>query len=264
MLALSVAEALKAAAKPALEVSRGWSPRSRSTARSVGMPRGGGNGAGPRSWLDLARTMGTRDPEGSMADDVVTVGNDAGSTAAETTVDAGLPIGGPPVATTCAVASGPAYSPSGTIPVVNAGGRKRAPFRLDASFVTDGPNGKAPACCSVRQFIKWDSAFANWRGGPPHSGFPSSSSPNTWIEDRDTSDKRYGWRAGPHSDPQAGCGDEYKTGRSQDMANGDTYCGRDTPSGPADMTGQWQFRQDVVDTCTGATKARSTVITINW
>jgi len=49
------------------------------------------------------------------------------------------------------------------------------------------------------------------------------------------------------------------------MANGDTYCGNDNPSGPTSMTGQFQFRLDINDTCNGnAVKASTPVITINW
>lgn len=175
----------------------------------------------------------------------------------------------PPPAPTgqCYVTSGPAYTPSGTIPVTNAGGRKSAPFSMAATFgtayVTLPP--RKPSCCEVRQYIKWDNAFHTWRGGPPHSGFPSSATAGTWYEDRDANDKRYGHRSGTHSDPIAGCGDEYRTGSTQDQANGDTYCGRDAPGGPSSMTGQYQFQLKVIDTCNGnAEKASGSVITINW
>jgi hypothetical protein len=218
---------------------------------------------------------GTRNPDGDSDEDAMTVNGDGDSG-----TPAFVPAPAPPVtppspppppgpaapAQRCEVNSGPSYSPSGTIPVTVIGGRKRAQrFSLAATFTTDAATGKAPSCCWVRQMIKWDTAFHNSSGGPPHSGFPSSTPPNTWIEDRDTADKRYGHRSGPHSDPVAGCGDEYKTGSSQDMANGDTYCGKDSPTGPTAMTGQFQFQLQVIDTCNGdAVKASSSVITINW
>jgi hypothetical protein len=165
------------------------------------------------------------------------------------------------------VDSGPSYTPSGTIPVTDAGGRKRATFTMAATFgtafVTVPP--RKPACCEVRQYIRWDDAFHTWRGGPPHSGFPSSASANTWYEDRDTSDKRYGHRSGPHSDPIAGCGDEYLKDGARDQANGDTYCGRDSPGGPSALTGKFDFQLKVIDTANSiAVKASSSVITVNW
>jgi hypothetical protein len=117
----------------------------------------------------------------------------------------------------------------------------------------------------VRQYIKWDRRFHDWRGGPPHSGFPSGAAHDTWIEDRDTSDFRYGHRSGAHSDPRASCGDEYTKDGARDMANGDRYCGRDSPNGPDTMEGKWQFRQDAIDTCNGnSVKASSSVITVDW
>lgn len=163
----------------------------------------------------------------------------------------------------CSVTSGPTYTPSGTIPVTTSGGRKMAPFSFAATF--DSGSGKSPSCCEVHQFIKWDRAFHTANGGPPHSGFPSGAAADTWIEDRDQADKRYGHRSDSFSDPIGNCGDEYKTGGARDQANGDTYCGKDAPQGSTALTGQWQFRLDAVDTCNGnAVKASSPVITINW
>jgi hypothetical protein len=151
------------------------------------------------------------------------------------------------------------------VPVVKSGGRKRAPFKFNARFATNALTGATPSCCEVRQFIKWDSAFATWAGGPPHAGFPSSTPADTWIEDRDVNDKRYGHRSGTHSDPIAGCGDEYKSAWRQDQADGRKYCGRDSPGGPEALTGQWQFQLKVIDTCKGdAVKATSDVITVAW
>jgi hypothetical protein len=163
----------------------------------------------------------------------------------------------------CSVRSGPTYSPSGTIPVTKVGAKKTASFTFSASFNTDPAKGKKPACCEIRQFIQWDKTYGTWHGGPPHSGFPSGTPPGTWIEDRDTADKRYGHRSGPHSDPILGCGDEYKTAGVHDQLNGDTYCGRDSP-GTTAPAGQWQFQLHVIDTCKGGTKASSSIITINW
>jgi hypothetical protein len=169
----------------------------------------------------------------------------------------------------CSVTSGPTYTPNGVIPVTTTGGRKRATFNFAATFGTASWwqfwSSADPACCEVRQYIKWDEAFHNYRGGPPHSGFPSTATHGTWYEDRDTADKRYGHRSGTHSDPIAGGGDEYTKGGVRDQANGDQYNGRDSPGGPSSITGQYQFKLAVIDTCDGnREKATSPVITINW
>jgi hypothetical protein len=170
-----------------------------------------------------------------------------------------------PAACACHVKSGPTYSPTGTIPVTTSGGRKSATFDMAAEFHNDTSTGKCPRCCEVRQYIKWDEAYAISRGGPPHSGFPSSATHDTWYEDRDTSDNRYGHRSGTHSDPIASCGDEYLTGTTRDQANGDKYCGKDSPGAPSSRTGKYNFQLKVIDTCNGnAEKASSSVITINW
>jgi hypothetical protein len=170
-----------------------------------------------------------------------------------------------PPAKSCKVASGPTYTPSGTVPVTTSGGKKKASFTMAASFTKAAADAHDPACCEVRQFIKWDEAFEKENGGPPHSGFPSSTKHGTWIEDRDANDKRYGHRAGTHSDPVAHCGDEYKSGATRDQASGGKYCGKDGPNGPEAMKGQFQFQLKVVDTCNAdAVKVSSSVITINW
>jgi hypothetical protein len=175
----------------------------------------------------------------------------------------------PPSSTPCAchVKSGPTYTPTGTIPVTTSGSSKTAgQFTMAAEFHKDIPAGKCPRCCEVRQYIKWDAAFATQAGGPPHSGFPSTTPHSTWIEDRDSSDHiRLGHRSGAHSVPMANCWNQYLTGSTQDMANGDKYCGKDQPSGLSSDTGSYNFQLKVIDTCNGnAEKASSSVITINW
>jgi hypothetical protein len=177
-----------------------------------------------------------------------------------------------PPACECELASGPSYTPTGAIPVTTAGGRMSANFDLAASFVNNPAQNKLPSCCHVQQYIKWDSRFATWRGGPPHAGFGAAPA-DTWIEDRDTSDGRYGRRSGPHSQPLPNCADEYKTGARRDMLNGDTYCGKDNPGGPASIpgpggapsprVGNYKF-QLVVFKTGGTAVARSSVITVTW
>ena len=257
---------------PAADSSRSfeWIAPSRRT-----QPFGAPDRAHDHSFGRIGLTdIATANPTGEeTGDEVLTqsdAGPDAGSDAGrDAGPDAGPEAGpdaGPDAGTTpannCSVRSGPSYTPSGTIPVTTAGGRKRATFDLAAAFDTDTATGKKPSCCEVRQFIKWDRAFHTWRGGPPHSGFPSSAAADTWIEDRGAAGFRYGHRTNPGV---AGCGDQYKAGATQDMANGDSYCGRDTPSGPTTMTGKFQFRLDVIEACAGGTtKTSSPVITVNW
>lgn len=182
------------------------------------------------------------------------------------------PPSGPPPCQ-CDVASGPTYTPSGAIPVTTSGDTMSATFNMAASFVNNPSAGKPASCCHVRQFIKWDARYAAWRGGPPHAGF-GSTAPDTWIEDRNADDTlRYGHRSPPHYLPSSGCGNEYKTGTVQDMANGDTFCGRDTPGGPTSRpapdgtpmprVGVYSFQLKVVDSG-GAVKQSSSVITVTW
>lgn len=170
-----------------------------------------------------------------------------------------------PPAKSCKVASGPTYSPTGDVPVTTSGGKKKAKFTMAATFTKDAAAGHDASCCEVRQYIKWDKAYEDDKGGPPHSGFGSGATHGTWYEDRDKDDKRYGHRSGTHSDPVAGCGDEYKTGDTQDQAKGNKYCGSDGPESVETRKGQYQFQLKVIDTCNAdAEKASSSVITIKW
>jgi hypothetical protein len=224
--------------------------------------------SGSTGWASAS----TRNPNGQESAEVITANSDSQGPTTDFTPAPGVsPLTPPPptsapvgTANKCSVSSGPSYKPTGTIPVTVDDLSKEASFSLAAAFDTDA-TGKKPSCCEVRQFIKWDSAYHKWWGGPPHGKFPSSAKADTWIEDRDPRDKRFGHRAGPHSDPGSSCSDEYKTRFAQDQANGNTYCGRDTARGPSTMTGEWHFRLDVIDTCNGdKTKASSPVITIDW
>ena len=223
----------------------------------------------------VAGTIGLQDPTRSPAgggggDEDVTANGDGGVKSEDGGVkseDGGVKSGGSgkPPADNCSVKSGPTYSPTGNIPVTKSGGRKSASFSFSAEFDKDATTGKKPSCCEVHQFIKWDKAYETSKGGPPHGGFPSGTKADTWIEDRDANDKRYGHRTDSHSDPIAGCGDEYKTGSTRDQANGNTYCGNDNPGAPESRKGQFQFQLKVVDTCNGdAVKATSSVISVNW
>jgi hypothetical protein len=163
--------------------------------------------------------------------------------------------------------SGPTYSPSGTIAPTIAGGRETAHFALRAEFENDPANGVFPSCCEIRQFIRWDAAAAAsfGAGGVPHGGFPAGTAANTWIEDRDAANNRYGRRSGPFSDPQTF--DQYldSTG-ARNQAFGHLYRGTDDPGGPAaGMAGTWRFLLRVVDVCNGNRQVGSDdFIRINW
>ncbi len=167
----------------------------------------------------------------------------------------------------CHVKSGPTYSPSGPLKATKSGSRKTSPlFNLAAEFENDTPNGKCPNSCQVRQYIKWSESFHKQWGGPPHSGFSSSSTWDTWYEDRNSANNmRYGHRSGKYSFVGATCSNEYKKGSTRDMANGDKYCGTDQPSGPSTNVGWYKFKLKVIDTDnSNAVKATSSELRLNW
>jgi len=210
----------------------------------------------------------TRNPFDGLPDEQMVTADPSPAVPEPLDAPAPAPDAKPPVAKpapVCHVASGPTYTPTGTIPVTTAAGKKSAPFAMAASFSTYAATGRTPSSCEVRQFIRWNEAYEKWHKKPPHSGFPSDAKAGTWFEDRDANDKRYGHRSGSHSDPVTGCGDEYKTGTTHDQANGNTYCARDSPGGSDALTGTYEFQLKVVDTSNGdAERASSSVITINW
>jgi hypothetical protein len=150
------------------------------------------------------------------------------------------------------VEAGPTYTPGGTINPPVVGGQQRAGFRFSARFRHDPANGVYASCCELRQDIRWDAASAAaMPGGIPHGGFPAGTAANTWIEDRDAGNHRYGHRAGPHTDPQNF--DQYiDTNARRNQAFGHIYRGSDGPGGPdAMLAGNWRFRVRVVDVCNG-------------
>ncbi len=104
------------------------------------------------------------------------------------------------------------------------------PFTWHAEFLEDAYHD--PKCCEVRQEV-------SWTGEKPRH-FPSTAQPNTWYEDRNKNDYRYGRRTGPHSDLH----------RKTDWYEGNVYDGGDYPMGipPGDI---WKFRLLVVDVCNG-------------
>jgi hypothetical protein len=161
----------------------------------------------------------------------------------------------------------PRYNPAGPINVPRPTPRV-ANFTMTAEFDSDPVNGIFPSCCEVRQDIQWDAAFvtasvAAGNGSVPHAGFPAAHPANTWIEDRDQANDRYGHRTGPMSDP--GPGDQYLDQHRRNQAFGHRYEGSDSPQGLAADRGSWRFRLRVIDICNGYRQlAVSPTLVVNW
>ena len=164
------------------------------------------------------------------------------------------------------VEAGPTYTPTGTIAPPVVGGNQQATFRLFSRFRHDPANGIYASCCEVRQRIRWDAASAAaMPGGIPHAGFAAGTAADTWLEDRDAANNRYGHRTGPRSDPQNF--DQYiDTNGRRNQGFGHLYRGSDTPGGPAAiLAGSWRFRLSVIDVCNGGTEiGGQDFVRINW
>lgn len=165
---------------------------------------------------------------------------------------------------------GPRYHPNGSLAPTNAGGRKSVSFDFDAVFDRDPAAGVFPECGEIHQDVKWNKAAADSlkaiTGNPvPHAGFPAGHPANVWIEDRDTSDTRYGRRSGPHSAPVGGGGDEYTSAAGQDELHGASYHGHDGPAGPTALAGRWTFMVLAFDMCNhGVEVGNADFIKIDW
>jgi hypothetical protein len=163
------------------------------------------------------------------------------------------------------VTRGPFYDVH-TINPPTVAGNKQAQFNFTARFKHDPDDGVYASCCEVRQQIAWDAASAAaLPGGRPHPGFPAGHPANTFIEDRDDLNKRYGHRSGRFSDP--GAGDEYiDTNGRRNQAFGHRFSGQDNPGGPAGvLAGAWRFRLSVVDVCNGGAEIGGRDFTrVNW
>ena len=164
------------------------------------------------------------------------------------------------------VEAGPTYTPTGTIAAPVVGGNQQATFRMSARFRHDPADNVYASCCEVRQRIRWDAASAAaLPGGIPHGGFAAGTAANTWLEDRDAANNRYGHRTGPNSDPQNF--DQYiDTNGRRNQAFGHIFRGSDSPGGPdAIMAGSWRFRLSVIDVCNGnAEIGGQDFVRVNW
>ncbi len=144
----------------------------------------------------------------------------------------------------CAVVSGPTYTPSGTINPSIQGNQKQATFNMDAKFAKDQTHD--PSCCSFHQDLKWDQAYQNSHGGfPPHIGFPNNATAGNWYEDRDDKGAPYGDRNHPANFGQ------YTTNGVPDPQHGDTFHAQDNPFASIGRQGTWDFRATVTDSCHG-------------
>ena len=155
--------------------------------------------------------------------------------------------------------TGPSYKPNGVAPLTtNTPTNKVASFTMAAEFENDPPNGILASCGEIRQYIKWSNQNVDpSRFG--HEGFLTDKTfiPDTWYEDRDQPNTRYGHRQGPHSFPIAGV-DEYLNAKGvRDQLNGVRYTGRDDPNVKgsvafiASWVGTWEFRLEAIDICNG-------------
>ena len=166
----------------------------------------------------------------------------------------------------CKVVSGVNYAPGAPAAVPAGGGGETAHFDFNAEFENDPAASVFPSCCEIRQFIRWNAAAAAGMGPArvPHGGFPAATPVDTFIEDRDDANHRYGHRSGPFSDPQPF--DEYRDTGARNQAFGHLYRGFDDPNPTAAMSvGQWQFYVKVVDVCHGEVrKGDDSLIRINW
>lgn len=217
----------------------------------------------------LSRDAATATP----APEFMTRNGDAGGGAAGAGDGGGGGAGGggaaAPPARSARLASGPRYTPNGSLIPTAAGGRKTVSFDFDAVFASDPAAGVFPGCGEIHQDVKWNAAaaasFTALTGAPViHAGFPATHPAMVWIEDRDTADTRYGRRSGTHSAPTAG--DEYTSSPGvRDMAHGATYHGHDGPDVPAAHTGRWQFMVLAFDNCNnGVQVGGADFITIDW
>jgi len=156
--------------------------------------------------------------------------------------------------------SGPTYTPNGSVTPSNSGGRQTTRFDFTAEFDDDPKNGIYASCCEVRQYIMWTGT------APKHAGFSGGGfSANTWYEDRDAVDKRYGQRSGPHSENVPGNRYVNKKG-APDQANGVKYEGNDNPGIKAgSRTGEkWSFIVKVIDTCNGDNVLGQDSVSVTW
>ncbi|HLB71708.1 MAG TPA: DUF4157 domain-containing protein [Candidatus Methanoperedens sp.] len=176
-------------------------------------------------------------------------------------------------APTAKLKSGPTYTPNGNIKATATALKKSATFRMSAEFDLDPPNGVLAACGEIRQYIRWSNNNVDpSRFG--HEGFFTDKTylPDTWYEDRDQPNTRFGHRRGPHS-ALNNAFDQYfdKAGKiSPNPASGRFYEGRDTPntSGSAayisSFVGSWEFRLEAIDTCNGNKVLGSDNVKIQW
>ncbi len=174
---------------------------------------------------------------------------------------------------TAKLKSGPTYTPNGTIAAKNTKVKKEANFKMSAEFEENPKSGILASCGQIRQYIKWSNANVDPERFH-HDGFLPGKSflPNTWYEDRDQVNTRYGHRSGPHSALDDDFDQYFDKAKkvSPNPASGRFYEGNDTPEvrGSAafisSWVGTWEFRIDAIDTCNGNKVLGSDTVKINW
>lgn len=160
---------------------------------------------------------------------------------------------------------GPSFRPTASLTPAVVGGNQRTDFRLETDFKHDPANGIYGSCGEVRQFIQWDAASAAvLPGGIPHGGFPAGTAADTWIEDRDSVNLRYGHRTGPFSE-SIEINAYRDTGDRRNAAFGHVFRGRDTPGGPdALLAGHWRFYLRAFDVCNGNKVLGTDYLRVTW
>jgi hypothetical protein len=146
--------------------------------------------------------------------------------------------------------SGPKYNPRGTIDAPDPGGgaAQQAPFAFTAEFEHKPNLDIAGNCGEIRQEIMWDKK-EDIRG---HGALDDTVAfrHNTWYEDRDRHDKRYGHRADGYTDAVAGADAYYDTDGTTLNQQGPQYQGADAPGNTGGgLKGKWKFRLKAIDTC---------------
>ena len=160
--------------------------------------------------------------------------------------------------------SGPTYRATTSLSPPVVGGIQNAAFRFEAEFADDPANELYASCCELRQFIRWDAAYAAAApGGPPHGGFPAGAPPNTWIEDRNGTDRlRYGHRSGQWASFSSA--NEYiDINGNRNAAFGHIYRGGDFPMTHRNA-GEWRFMVRVYDKCNNNRRLGDDLLLITW
>jgi RHS repeat-associated protein len=132
----------------------------------------------------------------------------------------------------CGLKKAPEYDKG---PVITGG----TEFSWGATFLNDSTH--KPTCCEVHQMVSWSNGPAPWWF------FPPENRPNTWYEDRDPLNRRYGRR-----DLSTSIGSHLTSWSN--VYFGDQYRGDDRPANWPHGE-KFRFKLIVVDVCPGNNNA---------